>query len=180
MPVETIQVDAVIAPDNWTLGSGASKVAAVQSPDDDDTSYVNSGTSAGTQQWFTMANPSAIGAGDTINSVSIIARCRRGGGTNANYRCGLNVNGGTQADGADRTAGAAYANTTETFTLNPDSAAWSLSDLNGLRIGIANLQARDVRLTTFYVSIDYTPAGQPARKRWGGVLHAAAGQKGVW
>lgn len=180
MPTEIIQVDAVIAPDDWTLGAGASKVAAVQSPDDDDTSYINSGTSAGTQQWFTMANPAAIGAGDAINSVSITARCKRGGATSANYRAGCNVSGGTQADGVNRTAGASYADTTETFALNPDAGAWTFSDLEGLRIGIAILQTRDVRCTSFYVTIDYTPAGQPARKRWGGVQHAAAGQRGVW
>ncbi len=156
MAQETLQVDAVGATTNWTLGAGASKVAAVNTPDDDDTSYIASGTTSGTTQQFTVANPSQVSANAVINFVRIVARCKRGGAQNCNFVVST-VLSASSTDGASQTGATSYANTQDDFTTKPGGGSWTLTDLQNLEIKIRNTQARDLRCTTFYVIVDYTP-----------------------
>ena len=55
MAVITAEVNGTTTPDDWTLAAGVSKQAAVNSPDDDTASYIDSTNTSGTIQTFTVA-----------------------------------------------------------------------------------------------------------------------------
>lgn len=153
MAVEILQVSAVGATNNWLLGAGANKVVAVNQPSDGDTSYIRSNTASGTIQQFAVTD-SALPSFAVIQSVVVKAECKRGGTQNVTYVVSVISNGTT--DGASRTAGAAYAVTTDTFNTRPAGGAWTVADVNALVIQIRNTQARDCRCTTFWVEVNYT------------------------
>ncbi|OLE52111.1 MAG: hypothetical protein AUG51_19330 [Acidobacteria bacterium 13_1_20CM_3_53_8] len=159
MAQETLQVASISTPDSWTLGAGASKVVAVNTPDDDDTSYINSGATSGTTEQFNVTDSSAIGASATINFVRIVARTKKGGSQTSTYVVSV-VLSGNATDGASQTSGnSSYSTTQDDFATRPSvGGAWTLADVNALQIKIRNTQARDLRCTSFYVIVDYTPA----------------------
>jgi len=157
---ETLVCDAVGTTDNWTLAAGSTKVAAVAT-DDGDTSRIESGTTSDTIQQFTLANPTAIASGDTINSVTLYAVCKRGGTPPGNYTVSA-VLGGNTSDGTSRTSGASYAATSETFTTKPGGGAWTLTDVNNLVLQIRNTQTRNILATQLYAVVDYTVASVSA------------------
>lgn len=156
MALETLAMAAVSSPDSWTLGAGASKVVAVAT-NDGDTSFINSGTTNGTQEQFSTNDPATIGAGDAIASVAIRATCKRGGSQNANYVVTAVVGANTSA-GATQTSTSVYAETTDTFATKPGGGAWTLADVQALEVRIQNAQGRDVRCTLLVVDVTYTPA----------------------
>lgn len=157
MPTETLAVSAESTPNNWTLGAGASKVSAVTAPNDDNTSFIASGTSNNTQQQFAFHPPTTIQVGDTVTSVQFLGRCVRGGTQNVNFVMTAVVLANSAA-GTGQTATASYADFTDTFATAPDGTAWKLSDLNDLQIRIQNSQARDLRCTTLEAVVTYTEA----------------------
>lgn len=142
------------SPDNWTLTAGASKVAAVATPDDDATSYLSSGTTTDTVQTFTYS-PS-LSTGDTITQIAITARTNRAG-SNVNFVLGysFNKNGGGTQSGESGTLVAVAGWNNDTYTHSGLSAVWGSS----LTVYIKNTQNRDMRLTTLTVTITYTPGG---------------------
>ena len=77
MATTTAEVNGTTSPDNWTLAAGASKQAAVNSPDDDAASYIDSSNTSGTIQTFTVTP--ALNQGDTITQIDITVRAKRGG-----------------------------------------------------------------------------------------------------
>jgi hypothetical protein len=153
---ETLVCDAVGSTDNWSLAAGSTKVAAVAT-DDGDTSRIESGTTSGTIQQFTLANPANIASGDTINSVTLYAVCKRGGTPPGNYTVSA-VLGANTTDGTSRTSGASYAETSETFSARPGGGAWTLTDVNNLVLQIRNTQTRNILATQLYAVVDYTVA----------------------
>ena len=163
MSTTTAQVAGTTTPDNWNLGAGASKVAAVTAPDDDDTTYINSTTSNGTEQRFTISP--ALSTGDTITQIAIAARNLRDHGSNPTFVLGYTFTpdgGGTQtSESTDFTATLSWK--TDTFTHSGLSVVWG----SGLVIWIRNTLARNLRCSTLQVTITYTPAsggsGQPRR-----------------
>jgi len=60
----TVYPSGVTTPDDWSLAAGSSKVSAVAGPDDDATSYLSSGTTSGTYQYFTV--DTGLSAGDAV------------------------------------------------------------------------------------------------------------------
>jgi len=72
----TVYPSGVTTPDDWSLAAGSSKVSAVAGPDDDATSYLSSGTTSGTYQYFTV--DTGLSAGDVITQVAMRVRARRG------------------------------------------------------------------------------------------------------
>ena len=165
MTTITVQMAGTTSPDNWELVAGASKQAAVNQPDDDTTSYIRSGTTIDTHQTFTCSP--ALVAGDTITAITIYARCRRGGASDANFRVGYAF---TPSGGGSQTAeSAGLTGTTNfadfNFSATGLSAVWG----SGLTFWIRNTQARQVHCTTLYAEIVYTPAptgdGQPTVAR---------------
>lgn len=162
MATEILIVDGNIGADDWALGAGSDKVSAVQTPDDDDTSYINSGTTAFTAQRFTFSNPVSIGAGDTINSVTYKVRAKRGGAENATLRFAAIAGSDTHGQ-TDVTTTSSYQDfSSAAQTTAPDGGAWTLDDLNNIGPRVENRQARDVRVTTITAVVDYTPAAPAA------------------
>lgn len=154
MTTTTAQANGVTSPDNWTLGAGASKTAAVNASDDDDTSYIASGTSSNTVQTFTVS-PS-LASGSTITQIQVRARHRRPpAGSNANFVIGYSFTpdgGGTQT-GESGTLVATISWASDTYTHSSLSVTWG----SGLTIYAKNTQNREVWLSTLEITITYTP-----------------------
>lgn len=167
MATTTTQAGGEGATSNWSLAAGASKTVAVNQPDDDTTSYIQSGTTSDTYQYFTCTP--ALTTGDTITEISVTARCRRGGANDVYIRIGYTFTpngGGTQTgEVANTTLQAVSAWGNLTYTHSGLSVVWG----SGLEFWIRNAQARQTHCTTLYVDITYTPvaggAGQPMAAR---------------
>ncbi len=179
MATTTAQVSGTTAPDNWVLAAGASKVVAVNQPDDDATSYVVSTTTTGTVQWFTCSP--ALAGGDVVTEVIVRGRVKRGGSYDCNFTLGYQfaLNGGGTQSGSSAAGSlvaiAGYNNFA--YTHSGLSAAFG----SGLVLWIRNDQAREIDLTTLYADITYTPVeGQPAaiRGRFVPGMGRAHGQQG--
>lgn len=153
MATTTAEVNGTTSPDNWTLAAGASKQAAVNSPDDDAASYIDSSNTSGTIQTFTVTP--ALNQGDTITQIDINVRAKRGGTLDANYVVGYSFTpqgGGTQS--GQSTAFTAATNwNSSTFTDAALSVPWG-SDLT---VNVRNTQGRRVFVTTLNITITYTP-----------------------
>jgi hypothetical protein len=157
MATETLEVTAVSSPDNWILDTGADKVVAVNSPDDDGTSQIDSDGNVA-EQWYTVADPVVIQASDTINSVTIHSRVATSGAGNGDW-CVAVDDGVGVAEGLTRPAPALYTSYTDVFMVAPGfSSPWMLALLQALRIGIKSLEGRNVACTSLYVVVDYTTA----------------------
>lgn len=160
MAFVTVEVSSVASPDNWTLAAGASKVAAVSLPDDDASTYINSGGTTNTVQTFTLSPP--LSPGDIITAITLVARISRPS-SNVNHVIGYSFTpqgGGVQA-GESGTLVAFAGWNNETYNHSGLSVAWG----SGMTIYIKNTQNRDMWLSTFSALITYTPGanGQPAR-----------------
>ena len=159
MAVTTAEVNGTTTPDDWTLAAGASKQAAVTSPDDDTASYIDSTNTSGTIQTFTVAP--ALNQGDTITQIDINIRAKRGGTLDANYVIGYSFTpqgGGTQS-GQSSTFTANTNWNSNTFTDPALSALWG----SNLTVNVRNTQGRRVLVTTLNLTITYTPGpGGPA------------------
>lgn len=155
MTVITVGVAGTTTPDDWVLMAGASKVAAVSSPDDEDSSYIRSPATTQTYQYFTCSP--GLSAGDTITQIDVVARAKRGGASDCTFRIGYQFTpqgGGSQTGESGigaLTATSSYAD--HTYTHSGLSVAWG----SGLVIWIRNTQDRFVSLTTLEVQITYTP-----------------------
>lgn len=158
MAVITVQANGVTTPDNWSLGAGASKWAAVNQPDDDASSYIASGTTLDTYQWFTFAP--GLSAGDTITQIVANVRARRGGASDARFLVGYRFTpsgGGTQSEESGLPssgyfeATASFGNFSRTFSV--PGVVWG----SNLALWVRNTQSRNVHVTTLYVEITYTP-----------------------
>ena len=153
MAVITTEVNGTTTPDDWTLAAGVSKQAAVNSPDDDTASYIDSTNTSGTIQTFTVAP--ALNQGDTITQIEINVRAKRGGTLDANYVVGYSFTpqgGGSQSGQSTAfTAGTNWSNTT--FTDTGLAVTWG----NNFTSNIRNTQGRRVFVTTLNLTITYTP-----------------------
>ena len=159
MAVTPAEVTGTTTPNDWTLPAGVSKQAAVNSPDDDAASYIDSSNTSGTVQTFTVEPP--LKQGDTITQIDIDVRAKRGGTLDANYVVGYSFTpqgGGTQS-GQSGTFTASTNWNSNTFT-DPDlSVPWG----SNLTVNVRNTQGRRVLVTTLTLTITYTPGpGGPA------------------
>lgn len=154
MATEVIQVAAVTAPDQWALGAGADKVVAVNAPDDDDSSYISSGSTNAIEQYSIAGH--TIPAGSVINSVSVHVRLRRVGGTFRLAR-GFVAFGATRSTTGFITTTLAYV-TTESSLARPGGGSWSFADLASLEAGVL-IAGGDTtaRCTSVWLIVDYTP-----------------------
>lgn len=153
MSTETVQATGTTTPNNWTLGAGASKQAAVNTPDDDATSYVNSGATINTVQTFTLS-PAALTAGDTVTQMAVNVRYKRGGASNVDFVAGYSFTpsgGGTQT-GESGTLTGTTSWQSSTYTHSGLSVVWG----SGLTLYCKNTQARDCQISTLDVTITYT------------------------
>lgn len=154
MATETIQVAAVTSPDQWTLGAGADKVMAVNSPSDDNASYIV-GTSTLIGQQYSLS-PNTIPPGSSINSVSALARCRRVTNS-AGYRITFALGGSTTL-GPNHLCASTYTDVTDALT-RPGGGNWTPVDLSTLEVQIYRVGGVGVSVhcTSLWVIVDYTP-----------------------
>jgi hypothetical protein len=157
MAQETLALTATTAPDNWTLGAGASKVAAVALPDDADTSYISAAVN-NTEQKFQVAAPVVVTANDLINFVRIVT-VARSTSTLASYFTKLFYSAGTSTGATRTNVPTSYTTLNDDYALAPDGGAWTLTKLQSLFASIRMAANRDMRVTSLYVVVDYT-AGQ--------------------
>lgn len=158
MATENLAMSATGAPNAWTLNAGATKMAAVASPDDDATTSISSGVVANTIQRFAVANTSGtIEADALITSIEIRSRCRRGAAevADANFVVRA-VLGLSSTNGSSHTAAAAFGNFADSFLSKPGGGAWSKADVDALEIEIENTEGQDVECTTLFVVVTYT------------------------
>ena len=160
MAVTTAEVNGTITPDDWLLAAGVSKQTAVNSPDDDAASYIDSTNTSATVQTFTVTP--ALNQGDTITQIVITLRAKRGGTLDANYVVGYRFTpqgGGVQSQESS------------TFTAITNWAGFTFTDTglavpwgSNLTVNVRNTQGRRVLITTLNLTITYTPGptGPPA------------------
>lgn len=157
MATTTAQASGTTTPDDWTLAAGASKTAAVALPDNETTSYIQSGATPGTYQTFTFAPDLSVG--DTITEVVVYARCKRGGASDCTFRVGYAFTpngGGSQTNEVGIGVLEATVNYADfSFTDSGLSVVWG----SNFTAWIRNTQARQLHCTTFYIGLTYTPAG---------------------
>jgi hypothetical protein len=130
---------------------------------DDDTTYLS--LSSGTGRQSVIVN--AFYAGETINNVTVLARCKNGGFASAlTVYPFVRINGTDYDDPAGATAYSTYDDFSYTWNTNPDTAAaWTPADLAALEAGLRLVATGSPgRLTQIYVIVDYTP-GNRAKKR---------------
>jgi hypothetical protein len=157
MAQETLALTATTTPDNWTLGAGASKVAAVALPDDADTSYISAAVN-NTEQKYQVAAPVVVTASDLINFVRIVT-VARSTSTLASFFTKLFYSASTGTSATHTNVPTSYTTFNDDFTLAPDGGAWTLTKLQSLFASVRMAANRDMRATSLYVVVDYT-AGQ--------------------
>ena len=143
------------SPNNWTLAAGATKQVAVAPPNDDIITYITSTPTNNTQQQFVMTDPVSIGAGDTINSVSVITRMHRGGSNNVSFLMTYVVGANTSPGAGANIGTTTWTDFTETIG-RPTGGSWTLTDLNNLEVRMQNTQGFQLQCSTLTVSIDYS------------------------
>lgn len=158
---ENLAADAVGTYNTYTAW-GATKVAAVAAPDNDDTDYLGNGGTPGLAQSYTLA-ASAIPLGSTINSVTVHGRqCWDHDpattfkhfvrlGANEVYSAEINFSGGSGV----------WENFNSPLA-RPGGGPWQLADLATVEIGIKSIDIGWDWCTTLYAVIDYTPPSAPS------------------
>lgn len=138
---------------------------------DSDTSYVEN-TETGVDDTYEAdlynLPASAIGALDTINSLTIYSTSKKvqvGTAIVTNARPNLKTNG-TVSNGLALAQTTSYVEKNQVYLLNPVTlAAWTLAEINALQVGpslqwqyVSDTRYSYARCTQIYVVIDYTPA----------------------
>jgi hypothetical protein len=154
MPQETLALTATTTPDNWTLGAGASKVAAVALPDDADTSYISAAVN-NTEEKYQVAAPAVVTATDIINFVRIIS-VARSTSLLASFITKLFYSASTSTSGTHTNVPTSYTTFNDDFALAPDAGAWTLTKLQSLFASVRMAANRDMRVTSLYVVVDYS------------------------
>jgi len=150
----------------WTIGTGSDVYAVL---DDDDTGHVTSdssdieATATGKICEVGFQNHS-LDAGTTINSVTpVIKHNNRGRGTTYTIEIKINHSGGTyytDTTGTENGAGSWRTTTFTERTTSDGSSAWTLSEINGLRmyLELTAISSNTVGITYAYFVVDYTVA----------------------
>lgn len=155
MPTEILEVAAVSDLDLWTLGAGADKVVAVNSPNDDLTSYIYTVGTTYRYQKYTLA-ASSIPGGATINSVRIFSRMQRGGANDSTVRFRLYL-GANYTESITYSLVAAWVDRTVGLS-RPGGGNWSVADLAVLKASITNrLDLDQANCTSLWIIVNYTP-----------------------
>jgi len=169
MATETLACAATASPDNWTLGAGSTKVAAVAFTGDGDSTYIYSDVHA-TQQGFTLATHS-IPTGSTGLSVGVRMTIKKM--ALALSRIFISLQLPSVSDtvvGPIDLTDSPYISYSELFQgsiARPGGGSWALSDLTNLTVVLTSNQNTEIRITDLRVEVEYTPPpGQPAIRRF--------------
>lgn len=144
--------------DQWTLGAGASKVAAVAG-DDGDTSYIWSST-VGNRQTFSFPG-AGVPAGYTIDSVKVtVVPKKTSGSPTIKIVAEKGTNPADISDGDDSwSVGGSYVSKTRTMETNPFTGApWTLGEVNSwtMNFGVKLESSSTVLVTQIYVIVEYS------------------------
>lgn len=157
MPTTSLVANSIGSFNVWTNAGGATKMASVASPDDDDTSYVvTTGTvGSGRMSFFVTSLPSPAFAVESHILRSRVRRATTGTLTN----CDAFLSNGS---GANITAGAAaqpgltYANRTDSNLAMPAGVAMTVANINAMEIGVhAGGGTEEERCTTLYWDVTW-------------------------
>jgi hypothetical protein len=154
MAQETLALIAVSTPDGFTLGAGASKVAAVALPDDGDASYISAALN-NTEEKFQVAAPAVVTANDAINFVRVVT-VARSTSTLASFFTKLFYSASTSTGATRTNVPTSYTTLNDDYALAPDGGAWTLTKLQSLFASVRMAANRDMRVTSLYVVVDYT------------------------
>ena len=152
MPVIRCLPKAIGTNDGWTLGAGASKVAAV-SVNDDGTTYINGDYATSTAvafQSFTVNYPqfTALAAANTV-SVGCRVKYPVWGGGGDTFRWNVFLSGARTQNGTGGDV-PAYTSFGPTVTARPGGGAYTLADLTNLEAEV------EVPVTTIVTTCDCT------------------------
>ena len=163
MPTFNAECLTVGGNDAWSLGAGASKPAAVNGAaagDDDDTTYIETATSAQRQSFVTDA-PS-LPFRDMTGNYDVTIRVKKVSGTTV-FAVAHQRHSSTDQESANLfTAAASYQDGTANFANVPGGSGWTDDQVKNCEIGIfSNLSAATERCTTIYGSFtaEFVAAG---------------------
>lgn len=156
MATEVISLQSVDS-NPWPILVGGNAVVAVASPDDDDTSYIES---VGTTEvaLFKCSLPNQVLLGDQITNIIVSIRAKASAA--ATVATATQDVSGVTATGNTGTSynSLSYATKSVTFTTQPAGGAHTKASLDLLKIG-ANVASavNGIKWTTGFVTITYTP-----------------------
>jgi hypothetical protein len=154
VPTEIIECASVGNYDQWALGAGGDKVVAVNSPHDDNTSFISEHTSGQKQSY---AIDSMAGDADEIISVSPFFRAA-GVGTNPKSMRALLRLGGSDSVGPTKTTTDTPFTDYQDAVSRPGGGDWAVADIASLEIGVEQTATSDPesnRCTTIRVTVSY-------------------------
>jgi hypothetical protein len=152
MPTAVLLPTAVAAEDQWTLGAGSSKEAAVQTSDEN-TSFISESTVGDRQSFSTGDLPPAV----QVFQVDVVMNAARGGGTDGAVNMYVGISGSI-VDGANKTTGSSYADFSELNISRPGGGSWSPADfppLGSTRVGVRNQSGNNSRVTYLALQVSY-------------------------
>lgn len=157
MATLTLAVDGIGSIDGFTLAAGATKVAAVASPDDDNTSYLTDNT--GQVQDLTFGT-SALLIGSSISNVRITIRNKGAAGSAPNPHF-LLVSAAPSSE-TFVAAGVDWASETFDFPLAPTGVQWNKPLIDNMSISLQS-GGGSLSVTTIFATVTYTPAAYESR-----------------
>jgi hypothetical protein len=169
MATETLRPNAVGDKSNLHPNAVVDNYTCVdETPSDDDTTYVSTDTNDQNPEVDLYNLPaSAIGALDTINSVTVYHNVRSSSNT---YKAAWKPACKTEATeyfGTLVNPTTTYTEYSKQYLVNPNTlAAWTLAEINALQIGSSGYSGKNPSTGRIYVGlctqswvvIDYTPA----------------------
>jgi len=169
MPVETLrpnavgdvtQLSAYPNPPNWACVDEATS--------DGDTTYVYSPmVYAWYRDLYNFPSPQQIGAGDTINSLTIKINVRKTDAAGAAVARTQLKTGGTEYNGTTQALTTTYTVKSQVYTTNPKTGLpWTLDDIIAIQAGVGCRTDIELiasaRCTQVWLEVDYTVAAPPA------------------
>ena len=156
MVTATLEAASIGTYDQWSLLAGANKIVAVNSPDDDATSYIQETTNGECESYY-LATPPAMAE---LTTVTHRMRVKDPSGDadycvfNGRLRITPNATVGTNRNSAN-----SYTTYTEVLG-RPGGGSWSPADLSSLQVEICFVSSsppNTLQCTTLNVDIDYVP-----------------------
>ncbi len=173
MPVSNLPMDNItgVPYNDWPLGAGATKMAAMNT-DDADTGYLGADGTNNHRQCFNVTWPTDVA---DVNSIKNYCKMRQGSALQYHIAIGVrNAGGESENDPAPSGLPTTYTGYTTSALSRPGGGSWTSSDCAN---GVTYWQARGIspgsgngRMTHGYIVLDYTPAGAGFVNIWSVVL----------
>ena len=139
---------------NYTAWTGTYADVDEQPPDND-TSYIYSSTS-GHAETITLQSASAAGISGTVHAVQAWAVIREASTVTSAVQVRMR-SGSTDSDTTSRNFTTSYQFNCNQRATDPAGAAWTLSALDSLEVGVENNAANTIRCSYLAAMVAYTP-----------------------